>query len=79
MFTSKETETIHTEICEKIQQGKCRENGAGKAGLEIKRWFTDSRGWFSLVELGPNIIKTSVIFLHQDRFLNLLLWRETLS
>ncbi len=43
-------ETIHTEICRKFS-----EEGAMKmfsdAGLTIERWFTDPKGWFSLVEL----------------------------
>jgi L-histidine N-alpha-methyltransferase len=43
-------ETIHTEICGKFS----RESAvamAEEAGLKVNRWFTDSRGWFSLVEL----------------------------
>jgi L-histidine N-alpha-methyltransferase len=45
-----EGETIHTEICRKFSR-----ESAGRlfqqAGLSIARWFTDSKGWFSLVEL----------------------------
>lgn len=43
-------ETIHTEICKKFS----RESGeamAHEAGLKIERWFSDPRGWFSLIEL----------------------------
>ncbi len=43
-------ETIHTEIC-----GKFSRESAGalakETGLGINRWFTDPRGWFSLIEL----------------------------
>ncbi len=46
----REGETIHTEICKKFSR-----ESAGRlfqqAGLSIARWFTDSKGWFSLVEL----------------------------
>jgi len=48
-----EGETIHTEICKKFSR-----ESAGrlfrKAGLSVSRWFTDSKDWFSLVELRAN-------------------------
>ena len=47
-------ETIHTEICEKFSR-ESAERMVLQAGLEIKRWFTDSRGWFSLVELARTL------------------------
>lgn len=43
-------ETIHTEISRKFS----RENASrmfAEAGLTAERWFSDARGWFSLVEL----------------------------
>ncbi len=43
-------ETIFTEICRKFSREKV-EQAASEAGLEIKRWFSDPRGWFSLVEM----------------------------
>ena len=43
-------ETIHTEICEKFSRESAKRM-AREAGLEIKKWFTDSRGWFSLIVL----------------------------
>ncbi len=45
-------ETVHTEICRKFSR-RSTENMAEEAGLKISRWFTDPRGWFSLVELVP--------------------------
>jgi L-histidine N-alpha-methyltransferase len=43
-------ETIHTEISRKFTR-----ESAGRifavAGLSVQRWFTDGKGWFSLVEL----------------------------
>lgn len=49
----KEGETIHTEICKKFSR-QSAERLFRKAGLSVSRWFTDSKGWFSLVELGVN-------------------------
>ena len=43
-------ETIHTEICGKFSR-KSAAAMAEEAGLRINRWFTDTKGWFSLVEL----------------------------
>jgi L-histidine N-alpha-methyltransferase len=49
----KKGETIHTEISRKFSR-----EGAQRlfqeAGLSVSRWFTDSRGWFSVVELEAN-------------------------
>ena len=46
-------ETIRTEISRKFEK-----NGAiemfSKAGLDVNQWFTDSKKWFSLVELVRN-------------------------
>ena len=46
----KEGETIHTEICRKFSR-----ESAGKmiseAGLTVAKWYTDPKGWFSLVEV----------------------------
>lgn len=45
-----EGETIHTEICRKF----CKESAIkmfSEAGLAVEQWFTDPKGWFSLVEL----------------------------
>lgn len=43
-------ETIHTEICRKFSEESAQKMFS-EAGLTIERRFTDSRGWFSLVEL----------------------------
>ena len=45
-----EGETIHTEISRKFSRESAMRMAA-KAGLEIARWFTDERGWFSLIEI----------------------------
>lgn len=42
-------ETIHTEICGKFSK-KVIKDIAHETGLNIKRWFSDSKEWFSLVE-----------------------------
>ena len=45
-----EDDTIHTEICKKFsREGVTRK--FNEAGLSVTRWFTDRKGWFSLVEL----------------------------
>jgi len=49
----KEGETIHTEICKKFSR-QSAERLFRKAGLSFSRWFTDSKDWFSLVELRAN-------------------------
>ena len=45
-----EGETIQTEICRKFSR-----ESAGKmiseAGLSVAKWYTDPKGWFSLVEV----------------------------
>jgi L-histidine N-alpha-methyltransferase len=43
-------ETIHTEICQKFSRDRARWDFQ-KAGLAALEWFTDPRGWFSLVLL----------------------------
>ncbi len=48
-----EGETIHTEICKKFSR-QSAERLFRKAGLSVSRWFTDSKDWFSLVELRLN-------------------------
>jgi L-histidine N-alpha-methyltransferase len=45
-----EGETIHTEICQKFSRASA-EDMAQESGLKIERWFSDPRGWFSLIEL----------------------------
>jgi len=52
----KKGETIHTEICRKFTRERAQRLFQG-AGLSVSRWFTDSRGWFSLVELQANDTK----------------------
>jgi len=49
----REGETIHTEICKKFSRDSA-ERLFRKAGLSVSRWFTDSKDWFSLVELRAN-------------------------
>jgi L-histidine N-alpha-methyltransferase len=48
--TFEEGESVHTEICRKFTK-----EGAIKmfseAGLVVEQWFTDVKGWFSVVEL----------------------------
>lgn len=46
-----EGETIHTEVSRKFSRASA-EAMAERAGLAVSRWFTDGKGWFSLVELG---------------------------
>jgi L-histidine N-alpha-methyltransferase len=46
----KKDETIHTEICGKFSRESARAMTA-EAGLRIGGWYSDPRGWFSLVEL----------------------------
>lgn len=43
-------ETIHTEICRKFSRNRI-ERTFSEAGFQIEGWFTDSREWFSLVEV----------------------------
>jgi len=47
----KKGETIHTEICRKFSR-ESAEKMVNKAGLKTTRWFSDPKGWFSLIELG---------------------------
>jgi L-histidine N-alpha-methyltransferase len=51
--TFEEGETIHTEICRKFSKESAI-TMFSEAGLAVERWFTDSKGWFSLVELVRN-------------------------
>jgi L-histidine Nalpha-methyltransferase len=52
-FVLRKGETIRTEICRKF-----RRHGAEKmirdAGMEVGRWYSDPKGWFSLVEAVPD-------------------------
>ncbi len=48
----KKGESIHTEVCRKFSRDSAM-NMFSEAGLSVERWFTDSREWFSLVELKP--------------------------
>jgi L-histidine Nalpha-methyltransferase len=43
-------ETIHTEISRKFTR-ESADTLFAAAGLAVERWFTDRKGWFSLVEL----------------------------
>ncbi len=42
-------ETIHTEICRKFTR-ESAERMISEAGLMVTRWFSDPKGWFSIVE-----------------------------
>jgi L-histidine N-alpha-methyltransferase len=48
--TLRKGETIHTEICRKFSRNRI-ERIFSEAGFQIEGWFTDSKGWFSLVEV----------------------------
>jgi L-histidine N-alpha-methyltransferase len=50
--TMKKGETIFTEICRKFSTATVKQMAA-EAGFMITRWFSDPRGWFSLVEMMP--------------------------
>jgi L-histidine N-alpha-methyltransferase len=43
-------ETIHTEICRKFSEENAMKMFS-EVGLKVERWFSDPKGWFSLVEL----------------------------
>jgi L-histidine N-alpha-methyltransferase len=43
-------ETIHTEVCSKFSKSGVMKI-VDEAGLRIRRWYSDSRKWFSLAEL----------------------------
>lgn len=45
-----EGETIHTEICRKFSKESAIKMFS-EAGLAVEQWFTDPKGWFSLMEL----------------------------
>jgi len=46
-------ETIHTEICRKFSEESALKMFS-EVGLKVERWFTDPKGWFSLVEVVEN-------------------------
>ena len=52
-FVLRRGETIRTEICRKF-----RRHGAERmirdAGMEVSRWYSDAKGWFSLLEALPD-------------------------
>ncbi len=48
-FALKKGETIRTEICRKFRR-HVAEKMIHDAGMRLSRWYTDSRGWFSLLE-----------------------------
>lgn len=43
-------ETICTEICRKFSRSSTR-TMLRESGLEVRRWFSDARGWFSIAEI----------------------------
>ena len=55
-------ETIQTEICKKFSRARAQRDFQ-KADLVATRWFTDPRGWFSLVMLkkaGVTMVSTDI-------------------
>ncbi len=48
-FALEKGETIRTEICRKFRR-HVAEKMIHDAGMKLSRWYTDSRGWFSLLE-----------------------------
>lgn len=52
MVKLEEDETILTEICRKFRKDSV-EQMAFNAGLSVTKWFSDSKGWFSLIEMAP--------------------------
>lgn len=48
--TFEEGETVHTEICRKFTKERAIKMFS-EVGLVVEQWFTDLKGWFSLVEL----------------------------
>ncbi|MGO8881316.1 MAG: L-histidine N(alpha)-methyltransferase [Desulfomonilaceae bacterium] len=51
-FALRKGETIRTEICRKFRR-YVAEKMIHDAGMEVSRWYTDSKGWFSLLETVP--------------------------
>lgn len=49
----KRGETIRTEICRKFRRAGAEEM-IRNAGMEVNRWYSDPRGWFSLLEAVPD-------------------------
>jgi L-histidine N-alpha-methyltransferase len=50
-FTIEQGQTIQTEICRKFSRSSA-EKMICDAGLQVKRWYSDPRGWFSIAEIG---------------------------
>ena len=53
-------ETLHTEISRKFSRESANRMFR-KAGLSVARWFTDPRGWFSLVELQVKTLESGLM------------------
>ena len=45
----KKGETIRTEICRKFRRDGAEEM-IHDAGMKVSRWYSDLKGWFSLLE-----------------------------
>jgi L-histidine N-alpha-methyltransferase len=52
-FVLEKGETIRTEICCKFTRDSA-EKMIREAGMKVSRWYSDSSGWFSLLEAVPN-------------------------
>ncbi len=50
-FTIEQGQTIQTEICRKFSRSSA-EKMIDEAGLRVKRWYSDPKRWFSIVEIG---------------------------
>ncbi len=50
-FTIEQGQTIQTEICRKFSRSSA-EKMINEAGLQVKRWYSDPKGWFSIAEIG---------------------------
>ena len=48
-FVLRKGETVRTEICRKFRRISA-EKMIHDAGMEVSRWYTDPKGWFSLLE-----------------------------
>ena len=49
-FALERGETIRTEICRKFSR-PAAERMINDAGLEVRRWYTDPKEWFSIAEI----------------------------
>lgn len=49
----KKGDTIRTEICRKFRRAGAAKMIAG-AGMKVSRWYSDPKGWFSLLEAVPH-------------------------